>query len=80
MPHIPEDANQTRSNVSPVDDHTYNLLQALTSTLESIEAYDRYGQDGGSEVFARLLQDEQEHAQLLLDELRTSLEAAPLAR
>ena len=27
---------------SPVDDATYNLMQALTSKLEAIEAYEKY--------------------------------------
>jgi hypothetical protein len=51
----------------------------LTSTLESLEAYGRYGQDGGAELFARLAQDEQEHARLLLDELRTCMGGVPQA-
>ena len=71
---------ETRASASPVDDHTYNVIQALTSTLESIEAYGRYGQDGGGELFARLAQDEQEHARILLDELRTALAAVPQGR
>ena len=32
---------------SPVDDVTYDLLQALTSKLEAIEAYQMYADDGG---------------------------------
>ena len=31
---------------SPVDDVTYDLLQALTSKLEAIEAYQMYADDG----------------------------------
>ena len=72
-------AGHTAAAESPVDDHTYNVLQALTSTLESLVAYGRYRQDGGGELFTRLVEDEQEHAQLLLDELRSTLQgdAAP---
>jgi hypothetical protein len=65
----------TPPSPSPVDDHTYNVLQALTSTLESIDAYARYEEDGGSELFGRLADEEQEHARLLLDELRSCLGA-----
>ena len=43
---------------SIVDDATYDLLQALTSKLEAIEAYQRY------------VRDEQDHARRLLDALR----------
>ena len=58
---------------SPVDDHTYNVLQALTSTLESIEAYESYQEDDDGDVFGRLLDDQRAHATLLLDELRTRI-------
>jgi hypothetical protein len=58
---------------SPVDDHTYNVLQALTSTLESIEAYQGYRHEDGSDLFDRLLSDQRSHASLLLDELRTCI-------
>jgi hypothetical protein len=58
---------------SPVDDHTYNVLQALTSSLEAIEAYGTYREDEKGQLFARLLEDERSHAELLLDELRECL-------
>ena len=58
---------------SPVDDHTYNVLQALTSTLESIEAYESYQEDAEGDVFRRLLDDQRAHATLLLDELRSRI-------
>jgi len=62
---------------SPVDDRTYNVLQALTSTLEAIDAYEGYAMDdGGDQVFQRLIADEREHARLLLEELRTRLGTA----
>lgn len=59
---------------SPVDDRTYNVLQALTSTLEAIDAYEMYAQeDAESGIFGELLQDERRHAERLLEELRTCL-------
>jgi rubrerythrin len=60
---------------SPVDDVTYDLLQALTSKLEAIEAYQMYADDGeeASELFTRLAADERAHAAELLDALRQRL-------
>ena len=57
----------------PVDDATYNLLQALTSKLEAIEAYEVYAEDEGGQLFQELLTEERQHAQRLLDELRSCL-------
>jgi rubrerythrin len=59
---------------TPVDDATYDLLQALTSKLEAIEAYQMYAEDDGvRELFERLGRDEQEHATALLEALRERL-------
>jgi rubrerythrin len=60
---------------SPVDDVTYDLLQALTSKLEAIEAYRMYADDGSdtSALFERLAADECRHAEQLLDALRARL-------
>ena len=59
----------------PVDDATYNLLQALTSKLEAIEAYEQYQSDDPASVFGQLLEDERRHAALLHDALRRQLSA-----
>jgi rubrerythrin len=61
---------------SPVDDATYNLLQALTSKLEAIEAYEIYAQDDPQGVFGGLLEEERGHASRLLDALRGQLSNA----
>ena len=58
---------------SPVDDATYNLLQALTSKLEAIEAYEIYAQDDPQGVFSELLSEERGHAERLLQALRGQL-------
>ena len=62
---------------SPVDDVTYDLLQALTSKLEAIEAYQMYADDGSESaaLFERLAADERRHAEDLLDALRGRLTA-----
>jgi rubrerythrin len=58
---------------SPVDDATYNVLQALTSKLEAIEAYELYAEQDDEGVFSELLQDERQHAVRLLEALRKRL-------
>jgi rubrerythrin len=61
---------------SPVDDATYNLMQALTSKLEAIEAYETYREDGDDtdrELFEDLLREERQHADRLLAALRTRM-------
>ncbi|HEX8941450.1 MAG TPA: hypothetical protein VF763_14980 [Candidatus Limnocylindrales bacterium] len=59
----------------PVDDATYDLLQALTSKLEAIDAYRTYMQDGSdsSGMFQQLAQEDAQHAQQLLDALKQRL-------
>ena len=60
---------------SPVDDRTYNLLQALTSKLEAIDAYEQYAMDDRDGTFTELIEDERRHAQRLLEALRRALAA-----
>ena len=55
---------------SPVDNGTYNLMQALVSKLEAIEAYSRYAQDEGGELFQELVEEERGHADRLLQRLK----------
>ena len=70
-------ATQSRTVAeSPVDNATYNLMQALTSKLEAIEAYETYRRDGDGDaqrLFDELLTDERQHAERLLDALRGRL-------
>ena len=58
---------------SPVDDATYNLLQALTSKLEAIEAYQMYAEQDEEGVFEQLMADERRHAEQLYEALRRRL-------
>jgi hypothetical protein len=58
---------------SPIDDQVYDLLQALTSKCEAIEAYAKYEQDADGEtrtLFQELARDEARHAERLLEALR----------
>jgi hypothetical protein len=61
---------RTRSTLFPVDNATYNLLQALVSKLEAIEAYAEYRTDEGGEIFEQLISQERQQAEQLLDALR----------
>jgi hypothetical protein len=67
-----ETASRTKS---PVDNGTYNLMQALVSKLEAIEAYGRYAKDDGGEIFEQLLEEERDHAQRLLGQLKQRIQA-----
>jgi hypothetical protein len=59
---------------SPVDDFTYDLLQALTSKLEALEAYNMYAEDEeGSDLFRQLASEDRDHAERLLSALKERL-------
>jgi hypothetical protein len=61
---------------SPVSDVTYDLMQALTSKLEAIEAYELYREDADGPVrdlFNDLLDEDRRQAERLLQALRDEL-------
>jgi hypothetical protein len=61
---------------NPIDDQLYDLLQALVSKCEALEAYAKYEQDAdeqGKQLFSRLGATDAQHAQELLDALRERL-------
>lgn len=67
---------QTSSIESPVTNVTYDLMQALTSKLEAIEAYGKYRHDATGEVaklFEELLAEDRRQADRLLAALRNEL-------
>jgi hypothetical protein len=69
---------RTRNSAeSPVSNVTYDLMQALTSKLEAIEAYEMYRQDaqGGDvgRLFDDLLNEDRRQAERLLAALRNEL-------
>jgi hypothetical protein len=60
----------------PVSDITYDLMQALTSKLEAIEAFEMYREDAQGyvrQLFEDILDDDRRHAERLLDALREEL-------
>lgn len=61
---------------NPIDDQLYDLLQALTSKCEAIEAYAKYEEDADDQtrqLFSRLAADDAGHARELLEALRARL-------
>lgn len=61
---------------SPIDDQLYDLLQALTSKCEAIEAYAKYEEDADGEakqLFQDLAREDTKHAERLLETLRNQL-------
>jgi hypothetical protein len=61
---------------SPIDDQLYDLLQAIVSKCEAIEAYAKYEEDADGEarqLFQELARDDTRHAERLLETLRTRL-------
>ena len=61
---------------SPVEDQLYDLLQALTSKCEAIEAYAKYEEDAegdAKQLFQELARDDIAHAERLVEALRNRL-------
>ena len=48
-------------------------LAYLTSKLEALEVYEQYQEDDDTGTFRRLLEEDREHATLLLEALRDRL-------
>ncbi len=60
----------------PVEDQTYNLLQTLTSKLESLDAYRTYLEDAdedSAQLFRQMAQQDSKDATRLLELLRKRL-------
>lgn len=54
---------------SPISNQAYNIVSALASKLEGLEAYRKYAKDGDAEVWQRLTQAEMATVSTLVDEL-----------
>lgn len=60
----------------PVDETTYDLLLVLSSKLEAMHVYERFGnEDRHRELARELMEDDARHASQLLDALRDRLVA-----
>ena len=53
---------------SPISNEAYNVLSALQSKLEGLEAYRKYAQDGG-QIWPQLSQQDNQAVQTLVQEL-----------
>ena len=64
---------------NPVDDQLYDLLQALVSKCEALEAYAKYEDDAdeqAAQLFRQMGTEDAAHARQLLDALRQRLNRA----
>ena len=59
---------QSQGVGSPISNEAYNVLSALHSKLEGLEAYRKYQQDGG-QIWQQLSQQDNQAVQMLVDEL-----------
>lgn len=54
---------------SPISNEAYNVLSALHAKLEGQEAYRKYQQSGGGQLWQQLTQLDNQATQLLVEEL-----------
>jgi hypothetical protein len=54
---------------SPISNDAYNILAALHSKLEGLEAYRKFTRDGDAEVWQKLTEQDLRGVELLCDEL-----------
>lgn len=62
---------QTGNVGSPITNEAYNVISALASKLEGLEAYRKYSKDGSGQIWQQLTQIEVQGVQKLVDELET---------
>ena len=60
---------QSQGIGSPISNEAYNIISALHSKLEGLEAYRKYAQDGSNEIWQRLAQQDSEAVHTLVQEL-----------
>jgi hypothetical protein len=54
---------------SPISNEAYNILSALHSKLEGLEAYRKYSQDGNDRIWQQLSQQDNQAVETLIGEL-----------
>ncbi len=69
---MPRDPSR-RPQADIVDDATFDLLQALTSSLEALDAYREFATSTPDSVFTAIIEDERRQASALLAALRQRL-------
>ena len=61
---------QQRQNIgSPIRNEAYNVISALHSKLEGLEAYRKYSQDGDQRIWQQLSQQDNQAVETLIGEL-----------
>ena len=64
-----QSGQQSQGVGSPISNEAYNVLSALHSKLEGLEAYRKYQQDGGTQIWQQLSQQDNQPVQMLVQEL-----------
>jgi hypothetical protein len=54
---------------SPISNEAYNVLSALHTKLEGLEAYRKYQQDGSGQIWQQLSQQDNQAVETLVQEL-----------
>ncbi len=54
---------------SPISNEAYNVVSALHSKLEGLEAYRKYAQDGDSQLWRQLTEQDVQAVEALVGEL-----------
>ena len=71
--------SNTQGIGSPISNEAYNVIAALKSKLEGLEAYRKYSQsDGGSQLWQQLTQSDTQDVQLLVQELERLVQSGEL--
>ncbi len=64
-----QSGQQSQGVGSPISNEAYNVLSALHSKLEGLEAYRKYSQDGDQQIWQQLSQQDTQAVQTLVGEL-----------
>lgn len=66
----PQTQKQTQSGIgSPISNEAYNVVAALHSKLEGLEAYRKYAQSGDQQVWQQLTEHDLQGVECLVTEL-----------
>lgn len=64
-----QSGQQSQGVGSPITNEAYNVISALHSKLEGLEAYRKYSKDGDQQVWQQLTQQDIQGVQLLVTQL-----------
>jgi hypothetical protein len=63
---------------SPICNEAYNVIAALHSKLEGLEAYRKFNRDAGTQIWHQLSQVDRDGVNLLVDELERLVKSGKL--